>query len=296
MAQFNSDEEALAAVAAGRKIEIVRNYPGHEQGIRHGAACAHKDVRQGTHPDFTPECIRTCYVDDPTRPPSKMQVECDPVTGEVRRDEAGNPVRFTGKYGDDCYKVRPLYMETTYEGAVLDTGEMNYHDDSDFYAVVFDGEIVKRVEYASTRGWCYPNSASVDATPEVRAAAAAYLKAQAIVAWNAANEAQAKKPAIGKVARVVCGKHKGSEGPIFYCQERRSRYGTWGYGTRLGIALSDRRDARNRYVDVAWVNADSVEVIDWQSHLKDTEAGEQYAEQVSHNPRGATAVAGMAFL
>ena len=68
-------------------------------------------------------------------------------------------------------------IETTYEGAVLSTGERNFRDDSDFYAKVWDETTgtVKTVEYATTRGWTYANSADVDATPEVRAKAARFF-------------------------------------------------------------------------------------------------------------------------
>ena len=62
-----------------------------------------------------------------------------------------------------------FYMKTEWQGCVLNTGEYNGYHDSDFYAVVWDAEKqdARRVVYASTRGWSYPNSAVVDATPEV---------------------------------------------------------------------------------------------------------------------------------
>ena len=44
---------------------------------------------------------------------------------------------------------------------------------SDFYAVVWTGERLTSVEYATTRGWTYANGATIDATDEVKAAAAA---------------------------------------------------------------------------------------------------------------------------
>ena len=63
--------------------------------------------------------------------------------------------------------------QSSYVGAVLETYERNGYDDSDFLAVVWDGEQVTTREYASTRGWTYHNAASVDATPQVREAALA---------------------------------------------------------------------------------------------------------------------------
>ena len=59
--------------------------------------------------------------------------------------------------------------ERTYESAVISTFERNYHDDSDFVAVVWDDEAqdIKNVTYATTRGWTYHNGAEVDASDEV---------------------------------------------------------------------------------------------------------------------------------
>ena len=64
-----------------------------------------------------------------------------------------------------------IFVRTTHEGLVLETRERNYHDDSDFYAIVWDPETEssRNIEYATTRGWCYPNSAVVDASEEIRA-------------------------------------------------------------------------------------------------------------------------------
>lgn len=62
-----------------------------------------------------------------------------------------------------------------YVGAVLDTFEMNGHDDSDYYAIVWDDEkqAVTTVMYDTTRFGAM-GRASVDATPEVKQKAYAY--------------------------------------------------------------------------------------------------------------------------
>lgn len=68
----------------------------------------------------------------------------------------------------------------TFEGCVLATGEMNYHDDSDFYAVVWDAAgrdgqgSIHRVEYDTTR-FAGGGSAGVDATEDVKRQAEKYL-------------------------------------------------------------------------------------------------------------------------
>jgi hypothetical protein len=75
----------------------------------------------------------------------------------------------------DWNRLGPVVVEETYAGAVLDTYERNGYDDSDFYAIVWDDptQSIKTVEYATTRGWTYANSAKVDATAEVTAKAKA---------------------------------------------------------------------------------------------------------------------------
>ena len=54
--------------------------------------------------------------------------------------------------------------EVSYEGCVISTGEHNYYDDSDFYAIVWEPEkkCVNEVGYASTRYGSDGNYAYVD--------------------------------------------------------------------------------------------------------------------------------------
>lgn len=92
----------------------------------------------------------------------------------------------------------PLYMNVSHEGLVLtNDGEYNGRDDSDFYAQVWDAEArtVRRVEFASTRGWSYPNHADVDATPETLAAVEAWREEQRARYRAAQAEAEAAKVA-----------------------------------------------------------------------------------------------------
>ncbi|SFO66239.1 hypothetical protein SAMN05216207_11642 [Pseudonocardia ammonioxydans] len=58
--------------------------------------------------------------------------------------------------------------QRSYVGAVLATYEANGYDDSDFLAVVWDGDQVTTCEYASTRGWTYHNHATTDATSQAQ--------------------------------------------------------------------------------------------------------------------------------
>lgn len=72
---------------------------------------------------------------------------------------------------------RPEDFEITYVGATISTFEHNWADDSDFCALVWDDAEgrLRTVQYATTRGWTYNNSAKVDATPDVLKKAEEFL-------------------------------------------------------------------------------------------------------------------------
>src|SRR4051812_33367012 len=93
---------------------------------------------------------------------------CEAVTPGAVKDEY-----WSKTSGHDIYRVE------SHKGLVLSTGEYNGYDDTDFYAVVWKEEKgnTERVTYASTRGWTYPNGATVDATDEVKAKYAARCEA-----------------------------------------------------------------------------------------------------------------------
>ena len=164
-------------------------------------------------------------------------VDKDCCAGLVYKDGVKVSVPHCGKeYCSGCRVVtEPLYMETTYIGAVLEIGEENHYDDSDFYAIVWNDEkgCTERITYATTRGWSYPNGASVDATPEVVEKWRAWsLKRQE--ARRVADEAlEAATPSHGKKVRVVKGKKSGTEGEVFWvgpCKFNRHK-------TNVGIRM-----------------------------------------------------------
>jgi hypothetical protein len=106
----------------------------------------------------------------------------------------------------------------SYVGAVLCTWERNGHDDSDFYALVWDAETssCKAVEYASTRGWTYHNGAHVDASESVQQVARESLREKAR-AYFLANEAERLAVvSIGDTVRSTTtrGKYVGVEGIV----------------------------------------------------------------------------------
>ena len=142
-----------------------------------------------------------------------------------------------------------------YAGRVLATGEMNYHDDSDFYAVVWTGSEVRRVGDGTTR-YADPPRCRADADESVRELAAQWMETSY---WpdriRSSIIAEAKLPKFGRWAKVVAGRKipHGTRGEIFYAVERRSQFGTWSYGVRVGLRLLDGSrvftDAKNIEVE-----------------------------------------------
>lgn|SRR5262245_6684446 len=137
-----------------------------------------------------------------------------------------------------------IWMVETHKGLVLELREVNGYDDSDFYAVVWNEEKgePERITYASTRGWTYPNGAGVDATPEVAAKYAAYLKAEDDARRALAEAREAKRPTVGKrvkTVRKVRGKaaiEAGVTGEVFWFGPDRFRK-----GMRIGFLADDGR-------------------------------------------------------
>jgi hypothetical protein len=140
------------------------------------------------------------------------------VSKEVFEANPGNPdfyviENYSGANG-------PIYMGVTHKGLVLELREWNMRDDSDFYARVWSPEkgCVERVDYATTRGWTYPNHADVDATPEVIEAVKAWEHKCAEEKAKRIAALAAKIPTVGKKVRVIKGRKlpKGAEGEVFW--------------------------------------------------------------------------------
>lgn len=120
------------------------------------------------------------------------------------------------------------WVEVEFAGAVLQLGEHNYYDDSDFYAVVYDAEAgtIHEVEYATTRfgggGW-----AEVDVTAENRERAGDLCEAEWLRLISVREEREARKLAFGREVVVVRGKKVpvGTVGEV--AKIGRGRYGDW---------------------------------------------------------------------
>lgn len=183
--------------------------------------------------------------------------------------------------GDAAWRVE-------YEGAVLDTFERNGYDDSDFFAIVWDGEKVTSVEYATTRGWTYPNTATVDATDEVRAKATDWFRARAREREERLDRAAAETPAVGKKVRVTKARTRG-KAPI--------AAGTEGWvaaivpGVRSGRTYSDWAKPTESLVLQVWdpeprlvyIDEDKVEVVEPEQYLSPPDEVDRDADRMVRN-------------
>lgn len=179
-------------------------------------------------------------------------------------------------FDHDAYRERRPQPEgaflVEYEGAVLDLVEENHYDDSDFFAIVWDeaAQKVTRTQYATTRGWTYPNSAKVDATDEVKAKAAKWYEGVAYDRKKLKDREAAEKPAVGKKVRVTRGRTRGKR-PIANGTEAwvaavvKSRFETTYtfYGDRvpkdeLLLQVGD---------ELVFLTADRTEVVDPEQYL-----------------------------
>jgi len=144
-----------------------------------------------------------------------------------------------GESCSQCVNYSPLYMKTSYVGCVVDTGEINGYDDSDFYAVVWDDakQEFKRVVYASTRGWSYPNGASIDATPEIAAKYAEMQEAKYRAIQERKRMDRLMRVERGKQVKIVRGRKlpKGLIGICFWVGQTR-------FGWSVGIESERGRE------------------------------------------------------
>jgi hypothetical protein len=157
-------------------------------------------------------------------------------------------------------------FDVSFTGAVLSTGERNGYSDSDFFATVWDDAsgTVKTIDYATTRGWTYANSASVDATPEVREKAAKFFAARNLEARLAKAAEAAATPAKGKTVTVVKGRKvpKGTTGIViwvgggkYFGPTPRYKSSTWSTKGALRVGLKDADGT------VHWTAASNVVVV-----------------------------------
>jgi hypothetical protein len=173
--------------------------------------------------------------------------------------ELGNPTvipltddqlnSLAGTYGGDndfehclASAAKNQFVQT-WTGCVVATGEHNHYDDSDFYAIVWDEQAgaPREVEYGTTRGWTYWNSAAVDATDEIKAKYQAWLAKQRAAARKAAARKAAMTPDKGKTVEVTGGRKlpKGAQVVVFWYGEDARRSNRWVTYYRVGVKTAD---------------------------------------------------------
>lgn len=143
---------------------------------------------------------------------------------------------------------------TEYEGAVLFEGERNYYDDSDFYAVIWTGEKLATVEYATTR-FAGGGSATVDATEATKAAVLAWFlpRYREYLAQRSAAEARRIEP--GRQVRVIRGRKVPLETVAFVGHVREGRWGQ--------LCDLDAEDGR-RWYSIQTRNLEVVDPARWE--------------------------------
>ncbi len=114
-----------------------------------------------------------------------------------------------------------------YAGRVLSWREDNGYDDSDFYALVQEGDGFRWIMYASTRYHPGGYAATVDATPEVCAAYTAWYAEMSARAEAAEEIRRQSEVSVGREVRIINGrKHKGKSGTVTWygkCRYTSSR-------------------------------------------------------------------------
>jgi hypothetical protein len=123
-------------------------------------------------------------------------------------------------------------------------------DDSDFIAAVWNPytHTIDHIEYDSTRYGGH-GSATPDATPDTITQAEAVLTARLAEIDLAQAHKDATTPTKGRRVRSTTkrGKNVGVEGIVMWRGEKRSQYGTWSHGYRVGIKVDG--ETRLRYLD-----------------------------------------------
>jgi hypothetical protein len=192
--------------------------------------------------------------------------------------------------------------QKVYEGHVLAVGEMNYHDDSDFYAVVFDEEDgrVKRVSDGTTR-YAAPPNARVDATEEVQARAEKALAEYFFNEVRSDAAYHATKVSVGKRVKAVRGRKVkvGTEATVFWMgwNDFRPRFANSYSAKREGVN-EDRVGVRLDDGTTVFADKANFEVVDPGDEMPSEAQMRETAARMARgrNWRAVGSVAGMAFV
>lgn len=186
---------------------------------------------------------------------------------------------------------RTVILRTTYVGATLHKYERNGRDDSDFYAIIWDGEKITQTEYASTRGWTYDNNAIVDATPEVIDAAEAWLANWLFERMLIEAKYAYSDPTIGKTAKSLMksGSKVNIQGIIKWRGANKfRRYYPGGYNKPTSLENQVVGLAVEGHDKLVFIDADKVEVLGEPSI--DEAENRKFAERLAAQHRWIDAV------
>lgn len=166
----------------------------------------------------------------------------------------------------------------TFDGAVLATYERNGASDSDFCAIVWDANanVVRSVEYDSTRFAPSGARVTIDATPEVIEMATAWAVERWRQELTRRAEREAVQPSKGRRVRSTTtrGKNVGVEGVVMWFGKDGYKSDRWVTYYRVGIKVEG--ESKLRYLDAEKVEVISPEPID-------ADAIRERAEQCGRN-------------
>lgn len=191
--------------------------------------------------------------------------------------ENGSFSLLTTQYGSDRSN---MVMVQRYQGATIREYERNGHDDSDFYAVVWDekNQEPRHVMYATTRAWTYACGCIIDATPEVLEKYNAWCKRRD-AAWAEFKRKEAKYiPTKGKTVRATTrrGKAKDKQGLVTWV-------GASNFGGMSARFVTDSGEA-------VFVSTDSIEILDeetgeWLKGARHCKLGWHVPEEILPTPK-----------
>lgn len=174
-----------------------------------------KYTREADHPNA--DAVEPIAVDHKSAWNSETSKYDDPPCGH----QAGWPDTSLKALPPECIAngCSVGYRVEEHRGRVVSMRERNMHDDSDFFATIAndDGSTFE-VEYASTRGWTYFNSAQIDASDELRAKVEARREVERREAAERAERERAEldaiTPAVGALVRVKSARSKIPQGTV----------------------------------------------------------------------------------
>jgi hypothetical protein len=202
-----------------------------------------------------------------------------PITMQCSKETIG--AKRSDYPGESNSDKSPVYVHTFAEGCVLDIYERNGYNDSDFYAIYWDetSQSVKTIEYASTRGWTYANSAVVDATPEIQTKARQWEIERVIPQLIKNAEAEALEAQVGRICKVTGGR-KIKIGSIVRVIRlgQPMKFSRWGSETINALVEVQEERFKNQI----WTNIKNLETVNpKQYHISESQARITAVERVN---------------